>query len=182
MVEFRVPKKSGFRILVNPIRILDFRKKLFYDNSLVNNPKTFNLPAGKYYLVKGSFVRLKNPVNYQLPSLPKRERMFYPNPYNFAVKFAKNPNKASIYWDKGVIVFDNAFKQKSLPELFFVLYHEYGHKLYTTEKFADLFAIREMLKKGFNPSQIGMVPITTLSGQQFPRMKFVVDNLTKKKK
>jgi hypothetical protein len=52
-----------------------------------------------------------------------------------------------------------------------------GHSKYKTEKYADLFAANEMLKKGYNPSQIGVAPIDSLSEMQYERKRFIVNNL-----
>jgi hypothetical protein len=122
---------------------------------------------------------LSAPVSFDLVALPKPERN-YPLPYDYAVEFDSNPNKCTIKWMEKRIIFDDELKSCSLPELMFILNHEFGHAYYTTEKFADLWARNEMIKKGYNPSQIGSAPVTSLSEIQYKRKKFIVNSFLKK--
>jgi len=175
-----ISKKTGFVNVTPsiPVIIRDFRGMLFYSTVGLKIVKCFNLPAGNYFVESGKFEPLKSPVSFPVPELPKPERK-YKMPSDYAILFGDNPNKCTIKWGEKVIIFDNDLKQKTLPELFFILYHEFGHHLYFTEKYADLFAARYMLKKGYNPSQIGKAPITSLSHYQFLRKKFIVKKMTK---
>ena len=129
----------------------------------------------------GNIRPLTRPVKYKLYRLPKIERK-YPSPYNFKIIFGYNPNKCTVSWIKKTILFDDNLKEKTVPELFFILYHEYGHKKYKTEKYADLYATNMMLKKGYNPSQIGAAPVTSLSSKQLPRKKYIVNKILKHSK
>ncbi|MFA7302011.1 MAG: hypothetical protein WC069_06895 [Candidatus Shapirobacteria bacterium] len=181
MQEITLNKKTGFRNLT-PSKIVvinDFRGLPFYSTEEIGNPvKEFNLPEGKYYLVCGNIAKMVKPVKYRLAPLPIPQRNLKP-PFDFNVIFSENPNKCSILWGKKVIVFDYSLKEKSLPELWFILFHEFSHARYSTEKYADLSASNLMKVKGFNPSQIGNAPITSLSSIQFERKNFIVDNLIK---
>jgi len=177
-------RKTGFESLEpkKPIIIRDFRGRIFYDTSELEKPvKRFNIPEGKYSIDSGTLKRLKEPVKFSLSPLPLPERI-YPSPYKFKILFGVNPNKCSIIWKKRTILFDNSFKSAPLPSIFFILYHEYGHQLYKTEKYADLFSTNEMLKKGFNNSQIGKAPIVSLSSKQIDRKKFITGHILKRQK
>ena len=61
--------------------------------------------------------------------------------------------------------------------IFFILYHEYGHTLYETEKYADMYAANIMLKRGYNLSQIGLSQLTALSSKQFERKNNLISRL-----
>lgn len=182
MVQLILKNKSGF---VNknpnkPVIIRDFRNKLFYSTEGLRPVTYFSLPEGQYYIEKGDIelIPFKRPKLYRLP-LP--ERNLKP-PFNYNVIFDINPNKCTIQWRKKRIIFDNSLKDYTLPELYFILYHEFAHAIYTTEKYADLMAANLMLKKGYNPSQIGAAPITSLSNKQLYRKKYVAKNVIKNSK
>jgi len=174
-----VTKKTGFRNNTpeKPIVIRDFRGVLFYSTIWLNKPVyEFNLPPGKYMVDEGSFTEMKSPVDYKLAKLPRPER-FYPSPFKFDVHFGNNRNKCSILWDQKTILFDNQFKESPLPILDFMLFHEFGHELYSTETLADQLSANYMKRRGYNPSQIGDAPISTLSDRQLSRMANIVDAL-----
>ena len=172
---FYINKKTGFEN--NPddtVIIRDFRGKIFYTTKGLNKPiEGFNLPIGKYYYESGDFKPLKEPLKFPLQSLPIRERFFKENPFNFKIKFDVNKSKATILWDKRLIIFDNSLLEYTIPELYFILFHEYGHQFYTTEKYADIFAYNTMIKKGYNPSQIAKAQLLSLSHKQLPRKKYL---------
>lgn len=176
-----VSEKTGFKNNTPdvPIIIRDFRGVLFYSTVWLNKPVyNFNLPPGKYMVDQGSFTQMSKPVKYKLAGLPRPER-FFPSPFKFDVKFGKNINKCSILWDQKIILFDNQFKESPLPILDFMLFHEFGHELYSTETLADQLSANYMKRRGYNPSQIGDAPISTLSERQIQRMQNVVDALIK---
>lgn len=165
-----------------PVIIRDYRGVMFYDTTgLKKLVKCFNLPAGKYIVESGKFAPLKNPVPVKLTKLPAPERN-YPKPFNFKILFGVNPNKCSIIWRKKTILFDNSLFNSPLPELYFILFHEYGHQLYHTEKFADLFSTNYMKKRGYNDSQIGLAQINSLSTSQIKRKKFIIKNIINRQK
>lgn len=182
MKQFKVNKKSGFLITKLPLVILDHKKRPFYSTEkLKKKIKAFNLPKGEYYLSEGGFKQMSNPVAYSLFKMPKRERFTKPNPKNFKIVFGDNPHKCLIMWDKNTIFFDNKLKGLTIPEIMFILFHEYGHQKYKTEKYCDLYAANMMLKKGFNPSQIGFSSLNNLSENQFERKEFLISNLLSQK-
>jgi hypothetical protein len=178
-----VERKTGF---INnnpdvPIIINDFRGKVFYSTIDLRGVKKFNLPRGKYLVGNGDFSVLRNPVYYKKLPLPIPERNF-DIPVDFTLVFADNINKCTVNWDLKTITFDRELLNLPLPDLFFILYHEYGHHLYNTEKYADAYACNTMLGKGYNPSQIGIGQINTLSLKQLPRKEYLIDSIIKNAK
>jgi len=124
---------------------------MFYFNDTTDKHTTFNLPKGKYYT--SNTIKETQPRKYALPNLPPRERkMKMPN--HVDIKYGDNPNKASIWLEQRIILLDNAIKRLSKPQIIQIIYHEFGHYYYTTEKYCDLFAARRMLVEGYNPKQI----------------------------
>lgn len=178
MRKLTLTKKTGFRNIdpYIPVNIRDFRGLLFYSTESILPVEKFNLPAGEYFIDSGNFKPMKKPVFFKLNKMPKPERYLKP-PFDFRITFEPNPNKCTIYWLLKKIVFDPALKEKTIPEIWFILFHEYAHSLYKSEHLADLMSANLMKVRGFNPSQIGSAPITALSSQQWERKKFLVDSL-----
>jgi hypothetical protein len=183
MNQLILAKKTGFKNKTpeRPVVIRDFRNKIFYDTTGLRSVKTFNLPEGSFLIDSGDIEMLSEPVKYPLAILPFPERSLK-LPKDFSIIFDNNPNKCTIKWLQKIIVFDHALKDLTLPELYFILYHEFGHHKFKTEKFADLYASNLMLIKGYNPSQIGKAPITSLSSMQYERKKHIVNKLIKYKR
>jgi hypothetical protein len=173
-------RKTGFKNLFpyRPVVIRDFRGIVFYSTEGLKPVEYFNLPEGNYFLDKGDIHLLDKPNPVKIMPMPRAERNM-PDPFNFNVQFCRNINKCTIDWETRCIYFDESFKNMSLPNIYFVLYHEFGHKLYTTEKYADLYAANRMLQKGYNYSQIGMAPIEALGTRQLERKTFIINNLLK---
>lgn len=155
----KVYKPTGFIALPERVVIYDLLRPgvttPFYDfdfsGKKIVDDRRFNLPVGQYETdnnITQSF--FKPSKNIPIPA-PEIYRTI---PFGFPVYFSTNKNKASIYFDDKKIVIDPSFK--SLPRycLDFVLSHEYGHFIYRTEKFADLYSMKRMLKMGYNKSQI----------------------------
>lgn len=169
--------KTGFRIRDGyenvPVIIRDWRGVLFYSTEdTVPNAKEFNLPDLKgpteYYVDSGYFSKMEKPVEWNLHKLPPIERN-WEDPTKFKISFGTNRNKCTINWGQGWILFDNQYKDAPLPVLYFLLYHEYAHRYYKTEKWVDSLAFNYGMKKGFNPNQFAKVPVTTLSERQTER-------------
>jgi hypothetical protein len=174
-----VNKKTGYKVndIYQPIIIRDYRGILFYSTEpLLPKVREFNLPMGSYIVDTGYFSPMNKPVEYGRIKLPFPERLL-PSTDNFAIEFAPNPNKCTIYWDLRKIVFDTAFRDKPLYELFSIRFHEDGHKRYNTEKYADIYAANKMLDMGFNPYYTGIAPLDSLSNKQIERKNFVIQNL-----
>lgn len=187
-----VDKKTGFKIkdFYRPVIIRDERGILFYSTEdLLPRTTEFNLPAGTYFIDSGTFVSMSMPVPYTMIKLPPAQRWFYPSVGNFPVKFINNPNKCSVDWDNRVILFDHSFKEKPLPVIDFILSHEIGHKYYPGqtvvngklenegECYADWFAANRMIKKGYNPSQIGFAQLDSLSDKQRKRKNLLINKI-----
>lgn len=173
--------KTGFKVKNPelPIIIRDERGLLFYTTEpLIPKVKEFNLPKGVYFVETGSFEKMLFPRAYKNIRLPHKERYFFPDPSNFDIKFANNPNKCSVNWKSKTITFDNAFKEMPLPYIDFILFHEFGHRYFSTEKYCDLYAAKCMLNIGYNPSQIGYGQIDSLSDKQTERKEFIINHLS----
>ena len=179
-----IKRKTGFKVKdpYKPIIIRDSRGILFYDTTpIIPKVKRFNLPGGfPLYLESGNIEKLPKPVRYKLSRLPIRERYNKPKPFNFRIKFSNNPNKATIFWNHKAITFDSDFLEMPIPMVYFILFHEFGHRLYKTEKYADLYAKNMMLKRGFNPTQIGLAQIYGLSPKNIERKRYIIRKLIKK--
>ena len=182
-MHLKVPKKTGFKVLEvsTPVIIKDYRGIDFYDTTPIlkngNIVKSFNLPEGAYFVESGNFAKMKKPKKYKLAKLPPRQRL-RKLPTDFEIIFGTNPSKCTIFWDNKVILFDNDLMSLTLPELFFILYHEYGHALYKTEKFADLYSANMMKIKGYNPLQIASAPIKSLDKNE-DRKIFAIEQMLK---
>jgi hypothetical protein len=111
----------------------------------------FNLPKGNY-ITDNNLQVLSSPVKYSVPSLPSPEKNIQP-PADIEIVWMDNPNKCSILLNTGLIVCSPYIKSKSRAEQMFIIYHELGHYLYSTEKYCDLYATKRMIEEGFNPSQ-----------------------------
>lgn len=168
MRQIIITKKTGYQI-ANPdlsVIILDENKKEFYDNTLIVPVKKFNLPKGTYFLTKGELTELTNPVSYDLALLPPADRLFYPNPRNFPIRYGINKNRCSVIWDEGYILKD--MSMKAMPKYIdaFITFHEFGHQYYGSnsepgtpdyeraESSCDTYAHNCMLRVGFTPWQV----------------------------
>lgn len=179
MKEFFLREKSGFRVIDKnkPVVIRDYRGIMFYTTEhLTPNVSRFNLPAGKYFCENMNF-RPSDFVVYKKLSLPRPERVIKKNPGDFKVLFGENPYKCTIDFNRETILFDKSFIEKPLPEIYFVLFHEHGHRYFKTEHFCDAFATNKMLEHGFNPSQIGYAHLHSLSNRQIKRKQYNINRL-----
>ncbi len=195
MFKLHIGQKTGFSILrpEREVIIRDESGRLFYSTeSKTPDVKQFNLPGGQYLVDSGVFRSMPNPIDYPLMRLPPKERNRpIPNPNTVPMKWGVNPNKCSIVWrcdNMGNVIenaparhilADYALKEWTKPEQDFIRFHEYSHADYETEKFADFKAANYMILKGYNPIQIGMSQIDSLSGRQAGRKNFLVDMLIK---
>lgn len=171
--------KAGFTTS-QPFTIYEMNGNIFYSSDFVNKIQDgkrlfFNLPAG-CYTYEGIFIKLDNPVKHKSIDLPNPERFLANKKYK--IIFGNNPNKCTIFYSTGIILFDNVFKDAPLYVKYGIYFHELGHHFYKTEKFADLYAVKKMLDYGFNPSQIGRVSIFGLSSESMERKDFVIKKLT----
>lgn len=176
---FSVDKKTGYCSHNSPVFIYEKkRNKLFYYHH--GNKKGrffFNLPKGEYF-TNNNIEKLIEPVTVELPILPPAEKS-KTLPSKVKVQFLENPNKASILVDKHKVFVDPKILKLSLPSIIFVLFHEIGHYYYKTEEYCDLFAVREMLKRGFNPSQCGIAIDEALSDKSRNRKICIIEKMRK---
>lgn len=178
MQKLIIETKTGFSSLL-PFKIYDNKGLLFYSSDFVSKisegkRQFFNLPVG-IYEYEGFLIKLPQPIKHKPIILPKPERNFKKRSYK--IIFGENPNKCSIFYKTGIILFDKSFLTKPLFVRYNIYYHELGHHLYKSEHLADLFAAKIMLEKGFNPSQIGYGIMDSLSNLQTKRKIFTVSKL-----
>lgn len=182
MTPLNLSQKTGFKIVKpeKPVIIRDEKGILFFSTE-ANTPRVtvFNLPAGKYWVETGHIRSLIEPINYGLMPLPRREYFDRQVPKNFKIIWARNPNKCTVDWDNKTITFDPSMKEWTKPELDFIKFHEFSHSDYETERFADLKSANYMILKGYNPSQIGIAQIDSLSPAQVGRKDFLSRMISK---
>jgi hypothetical protein len=156
--------KGGFVCSEPLILICDENGREFYKKENKRGYIHFNLPSGTYHtqniLNAAPFRR------YPLPPLAKENHLKEQKP--FKIVFANNPNKCSINTASGLVVFDYSFKDKPKYIIDFILWHEYAHYFYSgngqkSEMNCDRYAQRQMLRQGYNPSQITTAITLTLS-------------------
>ncbi len=166
MIDFKsvisISQKSGFISKEKNVSIFDANKKPFYIRENVKG--VFNLPKGFYYT--NNTLKRTKPRNYNSKRLPKKERKRSIG--NFSICFEdNNPNKCQINTFTNEIFIDRTFwNGLNRTQKTAVLLHEIGHYFYSTESFCDLFATKEMLKEGYNPSQIAKAFIETLDAKR----------------
>jgi hypothetical protein len=180
MRDLILEQKTGFSSLL-PFTIYEPSGLVFYSSDFTDKIERgerldFNLPAG-VYKYDGTFTKLSSPVPVVNIVLPPKERNFAPKRYD--IRFGDNPSKCTIYYKEGVILFDNSFKNQPLYIKYAIYFHELGHHYYKTEAKADLYSAKKMLEKGFNPSQIGLASLESLSSASFDRKMKTVNTLTK---
>ena len=180
-----VEKKTGFKITdpSKPVIIRDNRGILFYSTeTLINRPDkqnvdSFNLPGfGTYQVETGSFTAMATPIQYKYAPLPALIRR-HPSPFDFKIVWGNNPYKCTVKWTDKIIFFDKQFEEKPLPQVFFILYHEFAHAFFEEETLCDQMAGNYMKAKGFNPSQIGSAPVLALSTRQYERKVNMVESI-----
>lgn len=130
----------------------------------------FNLPPVSFTVQpEGAAVKQPRPFKWQSKGAPRRNRFNPKPPKQFSVRYEDNPNKCSINLATGIIIADHSIKAMPLHVRTFIFLHELGHYFYQfsdpmkTESACDLFAASEMLKAGFNPSQVMSAPRLSLS-------------------
>jgi hypothetical protein len=150
----------------------------FFYKSPKGSKGVFSVPAGSWIFDKEcSEVAFRR----KLPKMPKPERNIK-RPDRWTVIKAPNPAKCTINLERGRILFDSDL-WNSLNHLqrLFILLHEFGHYFYKTEHFCDLYAKKELLKMGYNRSQIAAVDFDILSNSRssFARKKYTFDKIKK---
>jgi hypothetical protein len=172
-------KKKGFRSTM-PFTIYDPRGVIFYSSEFTHHiadglPLEFNVIAGSF-TYDGNFVKLDFPVMTKNIAMPLKERNMKMQRYD--IVFGENPNKCTIFYDEGYILFDTSFENKPLYVKYVIYFHELAHHWYITESKADLYAAKKLLELGFNPSQIEMGFLQSLSEKSIERQMNIVYSLT----
>lgn len=166
--------KAGFVCSEPLILICDQNGREFYRKENKKGYIHFNLPAGIYFtqnnLNAASFRK------YPLPPLAKENHRREEK--QFKIIFAENPHKCSINTATGLVIFDNSFIDKPKYILDFILWHEYGHYYYSgqgqkSEMNCDRYAQRQMLRQGYNPSQITQAIALSLSDRANHRKQYI---------
>lgn len=175
MYKLNIYRKTGC-YCAHPVLIYDHRGNIFYNSNWAGNFRGyFNLPVGQYY-TNNNVKYLKEPIATPIIHLPRKERN-KPLPKSIKIQFGNNPAKATIYHKQNRILFDKKYLEKPLYEIWFIFYHELGHKLYQTEWKADLYATKRMFKAGFNESQILLAPWSSLSSKQEFRKTILIKSV-----
>jgi len=178
MERIELNKKSGFQAITFPFVINDVRGVEFYSDKFSDTrPLYFNLPKGIYFLETGKIKMLNSPLRFKKIHLPVFDRVL-PNE-NFKIRFGNNPNKCTVFHGRGIILFDEIFRNAPKYILYDIFFHELGHRFYnkTHENFADLYATKRMLELGFNKSQIGRANLLSLRSNQEQRKKQKIESL-----
>jgi hypothetical protein len=180
MRDLLLDEKTGF-ISSMPFEIFEPNGNLFYSDTFTEKigrgeKLEFNLPLG-IYKYNGNFIKLDSPVKVVNIPLPMKERNIAHKRYE--IVFADNPNKCTIFYDDGLIVFDNQFLNKPLYIKYVIYFHELGHHWYKTESKADFYSAKKLLEYGFNPSQIGRGFLEGLSEKSLERIEKMINVLTK---
>lgn len=131
-------------------------RTLYYFNNPKRKRVTFNLPSGEWE-TNSRLERLKRPLKYRTLKLPPHTRHGKIVPLHYEV--GDNPNKCSIETSTGHVLIDEALARKDIPFLTFVLFHENAHFHYAGgtlrgESLCDCWSAKQMLRRGYNPSQI----------------------------
>lgn len=174
---FNLEKKQGFKTS-SPVKIYK-AGELFYSYKPEKGQTVhFNLPKGKMYS-SSTDLEMCEPYEYNFKGSRQIERQNFIIPEFLKVKFGKNPNKATIFLDKGEILIDSKYKNSGEVVLKHILYHEKAHFLYSTEEFCDEYAMEKLLEEGYNKSQIEEAAKATFP-KEHPRLKNCVHNLKTK--
>lgn len=125
-----------------------------YRNGIINT-SSFNTDQRGFYTVdkncKIVFIGKIEYVDLSKIILQKPERNEYKKYYYVRNSDMKH-TPARIDVSKGEIQLSDEFYKLPLQIQYFIKWHEIGHFYYNTEKFADLFALYQFLKHGYNES------------------------------
>lgn len=107
----------------------------------------FNLPKGRFNIAEP--VKKTKPRNYaQQVKEPPRDR---DKNGNYTVHFSENPQVGTICHKSKNIILDQGLRMQPIHRRKFVLLHEMGHTKHSSEKGADMFAVKKMLLAGYDP-------------------------------
>lgn len=183
MQRLKVLKKTGFKAK-NRVVIFDHTGRLFYQFTNVNGDVYFNLPKGIYFSRYPIF-ELPKPLAYKR-EIDNLNRILAKKQRNGKVKLppirvGKNPNKASIFRypnpANDFILIDNYIAELPRVQKIPILFHELGHYLYADEHLCDAWGARELLRRGWNPSQVVISYHLSLSGCSHERKNKLKEKL-----
>ena len=178
MKKFRVNRKSGFVTNDKNLLILDKDMIPFYYRENLSGNYKFNLPLGTYYTENS--LSITRPNFYTTPKL--KDRYFFKRyPNKFKIIYSENPNKCSVDIDRGIIIFDNSFREQPRFIKDFIKFHELGHYRYSgrgqeSEKDCDNFAAYCMIQLGYNPSQVSVANKMSLSDDKHTSVERQINN------
>lgn len=179
MKTLEVSEISSYKSGSPLIEILDNRGLPFYFFRNDDRKEIiFNMPSGIYFLNGCDVTYNGSPLKYICPPLPKPEKKI-DIVEHLEIEVAENPNKASIDIKTGHVIIDKSFMNNEIPFVHFILFHELGHFLYSTEWKCDVFSACQMLKLGFNPSQCFYANSICLSERQAERKSILFNYLKK---
>lgn len=141
-----------------PVRFEVYRNNdLFYFRDLTPAQKEiiFNIALPGNYTTNCEFTDLQilplKVYNIKVP-LPEKQKDFS----HLEIKYQYNPTlqhtPARHFYKIGLVEYGNIFLNQPYPLRVFILLHEKGHTYYHNEEFADLYAVNEYLKLGYNKS------------------------------
>lgn len=165
--KLNIKSVSGFECSNPETLIFDNKGNVFYRRKARNGKLIFNLPRGVYFTE--NILTQVMPVNYKI-KLPKRDFSPKIKLSELSIIFNKNPHKASINTRTGKIYFNTDLLKENKAFYYFVFFHEIGHLFYKSELNCDNFSTAQLLKLGFNPSQIFEASKKTLSKKNYRRI------------
>lgn len=168
MKKLVLDKITGFASRDNVIKVTDANNRtLYYFENEAGNEITFNLIPGTWYS-SNRLMQLRRPLRYKTPRIAKPELNRPVKPMRFRV--GDNPHKCTVDFspaDHVDIFVDHEINEQAIPFKAFVYGHEVSHFMYggkpkgdkgyfESELKCDIAACKEMLDRGFNPSQCVM--------------------------
>jgi hypothetical protein len=117
------------------------------------------------------------PAKFQV-TMPFRQRN-RAKPYEIVTNYSLTHTPARIHTFSGRIEVSPQFHTFPIFAQKFIIYHELGHFYYQDEPFADMFAAKMMLEKGYNPTSIMYTLINVLKRSPLAteRLRIMFKNL-----
>jgi len=181
----RVDKKGATITVKGPlsfVKVIDKKGRTEYERIFQKLVKeaNFNLPnEGIYQLItdgKGAIMGTlkKNIAPFLMPS-PQRN---LPKKVSFA-RFDSNKSPAKVNVRTGTIYTSQMFDNLEPYQKRFILDHEVGHLFFDSENFADLYATKSQLDKGYNLTQClnTLRKVLTASPERIQRIRYIFDKV-----
>ena len=157
MQVFEVSEPEMILFETNPVRPLLIYKKggaVYHCQKSKNGFTGVKFPRSGIYssnckiVERGKDIKVKN-----LPDLPKKDRNFDPERFHIVFNPDLKNTPARIFYEISRCEVGPTFYAYPIQWQQFILLHEKGHLFYSQEMDADLYAVREFMKQGFNYSQ-----------------------------